>query len=276
MSVDILPMPNVISDAAQPHIFPGTGDEVRTVVDSASGDPWFVAADVAAVLGIVNIHSSLVGLDADEKALHSTETPGGQQHLAVVNEAGLYSLIFRSRKAEAKAFKRWVTHEVLPAIRKTGQYVAVPGTYAEALRVAADAVELAESARVELAIAAPKVEAFDTYLSASGKYLVGEVAKMLAVPDMGPVKLHSFLRSRGVLMTGGVKHNLPYQRHIDTGRFTVEGAVRRNASTGELITREEGEAIAARTTHVTPKGVEFVRTMLIAAGYQPVRLELKA
>lgn len=275
MSSDIVPTPNVIATASDQFMFPDTGSPVRTVVDG-DGAPWFVANDVAAILGLSNPRSSLALLEPDEKSLHTVDTPGGEQFLAVVNEGGLYSLILRSRKPEAKTFKRWVTHDVLPAIRKTGQYVAVPKTYAEALRAAADASERAEQATAQLAIAAPKVEAFDTYLSATGKYLVGEVAKMLNVPNMGPVKLHDFLRARGVLMSGGAKHNMPYQRHIETGRFTVEGAVRRNATTGELITREGGEPISARTTHVTPKGVEYIRSLLVQAGHQPERLQIAA
>lgn len=151
----------------------------------------------------------------------------------------------------------------------------IPQTYAEALRAAADAADEADRAKALLKIATPKVEAYDTFLSAEGKYLVRDVAKMLEVPDMGPVKLMAFLRARGVLMTGGEKQNLPYQRHIDTGRFTVEGAVRRKAD-GELVTRDDGTPIGARTTHVTPKGIDYIRSLLIQAGHHPKRLELTA
>lgn len=151
----------------------------------------------------------------------------------------------------------------------------VPRTYAEALRAAADAAEQAEQAKALLEIAAPKVEAYDTFLSAEGKYLVRDVAKMLEVKDMGPVKLMSFLRARGVLMTGGDKQNVPYQRHIDAGRFTVEGAVRRKHD-GELITRDGETPISAKVTHVTPKGVAYIRSLLITAGHHPKALELSA
>jgi len=97
--------------------------EVRTVVINTQ--PWFVTADVCAVLGISNHRDALSGLDDDEKGVVTVDTPGGQQQVTIISEAGLYSLILRSRKPEAKAFKRWVTHEVLPAIRKTGAY-AIP------------------------------------------------------------------------------------------------------------------------------------------------------
>lgn len=270
-------MTNDIVPTANRFIFPDTGSEVRTSTDEGSGDPWFVVADVCKVLGIVNATQAANRLNPDDLCTTEVIDSMGRQQLATAtNESGLYDLILDSRKPWARDFRRWIVAEVIPAIRKTGQYVAVPKTYAEALRAAADASEQAEQAKAQLAIAAPKVEAFDTYLSATGKYLVGEVAKMLNVPNMGPVKLHDFLRARGVLMSGGVKHNMPYQRHIETGRFTVEGAVRRNATTGELITREGGEAISARTTHVTPKGVEYIRSLLVQAGHQPERLQIAA
>ena len=88
------------------------------------GNPWFVANDVCKILALANPRSSMALLDPDEKGVHTVDTPSGEQEMTVVSEAGLYSLILRSRKAEAKTFKRGVTHEVLPSIRKTGAYVA--------------------------------------------------------------------------------------------------------------------------------------------------------
>ena len=94
---------------------------VRTI-EEANGELWFVAADVCDALAIAQPASSLRRLDADERGVHTVHTPGGSQEMTTINEAGLYSLILRSRKPEAKAFKRWVTHDVLPAIRRTGSY----------------------------------------------------------------------------------------------------------------------------------------------------------
>jgi hypothetical protein len=97
---------------------------VRTaVVDEV---PWFVAADVCGVLGIKNHRDSLRHLDDDEKGVVSTDTLGGVQKISVVNESGLYALVLRSRKPEARRFAKWVTQEVLPSIRKTGQYIHGP------------------------------------------------------------------------------------------------------------------------------------------------------
>jgi prophage antirepressor-like protein len=95
--------------------------QVRVITDE-HGEPWFVAADVCAALAIANARDALTRLDDDEKGVASTDTLGGRQSLSTVNEFGLYSLILGSRKPEARAFKRWVTHEVLPSIRRTGSY----------------------------------------------------------------------------------------------------------------------------------------------------------
>ncbi|MBY0052313.1 ORF6C domain-containing protein [Brevibacillus agri] len=96
--------------------------QVRVVVKD--GEPWFVAKDVCAILEIANSRDALGRLDEDEKGVVLTDTLGGKQELLAVNEPGLYSLVIGSRKPEAKAFKRWITHEVIPAIRKTGMYAA--------------------------------------------------------------------------------------------------------------------------------------------------------
>lgn len=94
--------------------------EVRTTV--IDGEPWFVAADVCRAIEIANSRDAVAKLDDDEKGVGSTDTLGGKQKMQIVNEPGLYSLVLGSRKPEAKAFKRWITHEVIPAIRKTGSY----------------------------------------------------------------------------------------------------------------------------------------------------------
>ena len=94
--------------------------KVRVV--ERSGEPWFVAADVCRALGLDSTGKALTRLDDDEKGVNSIHTLGGSQMMTIINESGLYALVLGSRKPEAKAFKRWVTHEVLPAIRRTGRY----------------------------------------------------------------------------------------------------------------------------------------------------------
>jgi hypothetical protein len=103
-------------------IFNFHGHTVRTTI--IDGEPWWSAGDVCDVLGLTRGQSSIDRLESSEKGTHSMSTPGGNQDVAVINESGLYSLIMRSRRPEAKAFRLWVTGEMLPAIRKTGRYIA--------------------------------------------------------------------------------------------------------------------------------------------------------
>jgi prophage antirepressor-like protein len=103
------------------NVFQYGGNDLRTVIKD--GEPWFVAKDVCEILEIKNSRDALYRLDEDEKDVALTDTLSGQQTMNIVNEYGLYNLILTSRKQEAKQFKRWITHEVLPSIRKTGQYV---------------------------------------------------------------------------------------------------------------------------------------------------------
>ena len=118
--------------------------QVRVV--DVNGEPWFVAKDVCECLELTNTSQTLSYLDDDEKGITTNDTPGGAQEMSIVSEAGLYSLILRSRKPEAKAFKRWITHEVLPSIRKTGGYgqwnlPRAPKSFPDALRMIADIEE---------------------------------------------------------------------------------------------------------------------------------------
>lgn len=102
------------------NVFSFQEKQIRVVVKD--GEPWFVARDVCAILEIGNTSQALVRLDDDEKGVISTDTPGGVQEMAAVNESGLYELVLGSKKQEAKEFKRWIKREVLPSIRKTGAY----------------------------------------------------------------------------------------------------------------------------------------------------------
>lgn len=125
--------------------------QIRVVL--RDNEPWFVASDVCRVLDL-DASSGLRGLDEDEKGLQVMQTPGGMQSVSVVSESGLYSFVLRSNKPNAKEFSRWVRKEVLPSIRKTGQYgtPALPQSYAEALRALAAEVEAHEATQRELAV----------------------------------------------------------------------------------------------------------------------------
>lgn len=120
----------LIPTGAPAAVFTFTTQSVRVImIDDA---PWFVATDVCNALGIENNRNATARLDDDEKGVRTMDTPSGQQELTIINESGLYSLILGSRKPEAKRFKKWVTAEVLPAIRKTGSYHAAPAAAPDA------------------------------------------------------------------------------------------------------------------------------------------------
>ena len=122
------------------------------------GEPWFVAKDVCDILALGNPRSSIALLDEDERGVHSMDTPSGKQEMGIISEAGLYSLIIRSRKPEAKAFKRWVTHEVLPSIRKTGAYLS-PGMSNEQVKALVATLEEEVYRRIQAEDRLSKLEA---------------------------------------------------------------------------------------------------------------------
>ncbi len=211
------------------------GCKLRTVVKD--GETWFVARDVCDALDIADGKQAVDRLDDDERGGCSIPTPGGIQEVRAVSEAGLYSLVLGSRKPEAKTFKRWVTHEVLPAIRKTGGYsVGVPRSLPEALRLAADLAEKLEAAQ-------PAVEFVARYVEAENTKGLREVAKVLGIP---PVKFSTWLVSAGILFRQGQKL-LPYAEHMDKGRFEVK--------TGE----KHGHAF--HQTRFTMEGVAWIAKM---------------
>jgi prophage antirepressor-like protein len=115
------------------------GQQVRTIIKD--GQPWFVARDACEILELGNHRQALVRLEDDERDVISTDTLGGPQDMIIVNEPGLYSLVLGSRKPEAKAFKRWITHEVLPSIRQTGSYSTKPMTTEDMIILQAQSVK---------------------------------------------------------------------------------------------------------------------------------------
>lgn len=131
-----------------PVVFNFFSQTLRVVM--RDGEPWFAAADVCAALTIGNSRMATDRLDDDEKGVSSIDTPSGQQEMTIVNESGLYSLILGSRKPEAKKFKKWVTSEVLPAIRKTGSYIVTGSTMNETVANMVRQVEAGNGTPVEI------------------------------------------------------------------------------------------------------------------------------
>jgi len=223
--------------------------EVRTVV--IENEPWFVAKDVALALGYTNPRDAVINhVFDDDKGVEKLDTLGGAQNLTVINESGLYSLIFNSRLESAKKFKHWVTSEVLPQIRKTGGYVA-PRTYAEALRAYADEVEQRERLERERQELLPKAEFFDAVTDSKTAISIGETAKVLDA-GIGQNKLFAFLRDNNILKSD----NTPYQRYIDMGYFRVV----------EQKYEVNGEIRISIKTLVFQKGIDFIRRLLNKRG----------
>lgn len=162
-------------------VFAFEGRDVRTVL--VGGEPWWVAVDVCRVLDHSNPTMAVASLDEDEKGLSNVETPGGSQRLVTVNEPGLYSLILRSRKPQAKAFKRWITHDVIPAIRRTGSYSAAPALpqdYEEALVALLGQVRETKALTVKVAELEPAATSWQVLASGDGDFSVADAAKILA------------------------------------------------------------------------------------------------
>jgi prophage antirepressor-like protein len=262
-------MTGAIVQRSESYAFPVTGQSSRIV--SIDGEPWWVASDVCDILGLSNMHSSLALLDEDEKGVHSVDTPGGSQQVTVVNEPGLYSLILRSRKPAAKAFKRWVTHEVIPSIRKTGSYTlpaqqtAVPdistpdGLIALTKMFHETAVKLA-STEQRVAELEPAAEAWEELASAKGDYSLREASLILdRVPGIntGQNILMQYLRDEQMVDHRGI----PYAQYR---KYLVQRAV-------WYTNRKTGDRVAATQIRITADGLPYLRKRLgrrnqVAAG----------
>lgn len=170
--------------------FPETGQRVR-VVEGPDEEPWFVARDVCDCLGLADTNKALLGLDHDEKCEHENYSCSGRRPL-IISEPGLYSLILRSRKPRARAFKRWITHDVLPALRRTGHYsMSAPSSASTAVDADLARLMLDRLTIIEQQIAPLKEKAgrFDAFLSVDGTASLTEAAKMLGMTAISLAKL---------------------------------------------------------------------------------------
>lgn len=220
------------------------------VVRGDDGEPMFVAKDVCAALSIAPTAASR--LDEDEKGLRLTQTPGGEQNVLLVTEPGFYKLVMRSRKPEAKAFQRWVTHEVLPALRRDGGYMVARDetpeqTMARAVLLAQQTIDRQKSRIAELE---PKALFADAVAASDGTCLVGELAKMMRQNgvDVGQNRLFAMLREDGYLGNVGSNRNVPTQRAMDLGLFRIKETA---------VTHSDGHVTISRTPKVTGKGQRY-------------------
>lgn len=219
-------------------------------------NPMFCLADVCKALGLT---AKIVNQRLSDEVVSKypiTDSLGRAQQALFVNEDGLYDVILDSRKPEAKKFRKWITSEVLPSIRKTGSYsINIPKTFAEALRLAADQQEQLEKQQKLIEEQKPKVEFFDTVAGSKTAIEMKEVANVLNFDKLGRNKLFQILRDNGIL----TRKNQPYQKFIDCGYFrTIE----------QEWQNSYGETNISIKTLVYQSGVDYIRKLLIKLGYK--------
>lgn len=229
-------------------------------VEVIDGEPWFIAKDVCVALGIAKYRDAVSRLDPDERGSVLVDTLGGAQETSTVSEPGFYKLAMRSRKPEAKAFQRWVTHEVLPSVRRTGGYMAARAdetpeeVMARALRIADDTMrrqkERIAALAEENAEMRPKALFADAVAASDGTCLVGELAKMMAQNgvDIGQNRLFAWMREEGYLGKSGCNYNKPTQRSVAMGILKVKETAVHHA---------DGHVTLKRTPKVTGKGQRY-------------------
>lgn len=229
--------------------------EIR--VTEKNGEPWFVAADVCRALEIGNPTQAMTRLDDDEITLISNE---GGRKVNFVSEPGLYSLVLGSRKKEAKIFKRWITHEVIPSIRKHGLYATEntveamlndPDTAIRLLQEVKDERAKRKALEAEVEVNRPKALFADSVAASKSSILVGELAKLLKQNgvDIGQNRLFERLRREGYLIRrNGNDYNMPTQKSMELGLFEIKETV---------VTHADGHTSINKTPKVTGKGQLF-------------------
>lgn len=236
------------------------GAALRTLTDEA-GEPWFVLKDCMSILDLGNPTETVKMFDDDEfSTTEVIDSIGRRQQAYIISEPGLYRLVMRSRKPEAKEFQRWVTHEVLPQIRKTGGYIPTSESdsdediMARAVLVAQKTIkqknqQIAEQ-QTRIVELEPKARFADAVAASDGTCLVGELAKMLRQNgmDIGQDRLFRLLQADGYLGKSGSNRNVPTQRAMDLGLFRIKETT---------VTHADGHTTVSRTPKVTGKGQRY-------------------
>lgn len=251
-------------------------DDRPVRVVTIDGEPWFVGADVARVLGIAAASGITRMVDDEDKGSHEVETPGGLQSVTIVNESGLYTALMRSNNPAAKPFRRWITTEVLPSIRRHGGYLTPEATEAALtdpdfiIRLATD-LKTARAERAAAEARAAELEApaaaWGILVNAAGDYAVADAAKILSRDpsiEIGRDRLFTHMAdARWIYRHEGRRPGWrAYQTQIDTGRLVEKAnAAFQNSRTGEM------EA-AMPTIRITPKGLAALHKRL--GGVEPL------
>lgn len=238
-----------MSNEIVPFLF--EGKDVRVIRD-ASGDPWFVLADVCRVLEIRNPSMAAARLkDREKNTLSLTEGIRGNPNVTIINHSGLYRLVLRSDKPQAERFQDWVVEDVIPTIRKTGRYELTPNMPAVDLRdpdtllpLLAGYAQDKKRLLAQVAILKPKAEIFDRIARADGSLCIMDTAKVLQVR---PKELFAHLRSnRWIYRRAGGKYDIAYQDKIQGGLLEHKVAT---------ITQPDGSEKVKEQVLVTPKGL---------------------
>lgn len=238
--------------------------ELRIV--DMNGEPWMVGKDVALALGYAKPRNAIAAhVDAEDKKDAPIQGDlGGTQEMTIINESGLYSLVLSSKLPGAKRFRRWVTGEVLPSIRKDGGYIKTAPGMSDA-DIMAKAILLAQKTidgqKAQIAEMTPKALFADAVSASSTSILVGDLAKLIRQNgmDIGQNRLFDWLRNNGYLIRAkGMSWNMPTQRSMDMGLFEVKET---------SITHSDGHISVNKTVKVTGKGqIYFVNKLVPKKG----------
>ncbi len=234
--------------------------EVRTI--KRDGEPWFVGKDVAAALGYAKERNAISShVDDEDKKDAPIQGPlGGPQTMTIINESGLYSLVLSSKLPTAKAFKRWITSEVIPSIRKHGAYItpdtleqmiADPDTTIRLLTTLKEERQKRMQLENEAKANRPKVLFADAVATAHNSVLIGELAKLIKQNgvDMGQNRLFEWMRQNGYLITRkGTDYNMPTQQSMEIGLMEIKETT---------ITNPDGSIRVNKTPKITGKGQQY-------------------
>lgn len=243
----------------QIQIFNYNSNQIRTA--HKDGEPWFVLKDVCEVLGIGHITDTAKRLESDEVGQTEViDSLGRKQIATIINESGLYNVILRSDKPEAKPFRKWVTSEVLPSIRKHGAYMTPetleaailnPDTMIRVLTALKDEQSKNEALKAQAALDAPKVLFADAAAASHTTILIGDLAKLIRQNgvEIGQKRLFAWMRENGYLIRQeGSSYNMPTQRAMELGLFQVKETA---------VTHSDGHVTISRTAKVTGKGQTY-------------------
>ena len=251
-------------------VFSYEGKEVRTI--QQGGEPWWVLKDVCDVLELSNPSMISDRLDEDERQKVDPKHYLGSQSntpITIISESGLYNVILLSRKPEARKFKRWVTHEVLPTIRKHGAYITSekleeimndPDSWITLLTALKEERQAKEQLQLQAEFDKPKVIFADAVSVSDGTILIGELAKILKGNGIGigQNRLFERLRQDGFLIRRrGTDYNAPTQKAMELGLFKVKETA---------ITHSDGHVTISKTTKVTGKGQQYFVYYFLGGG----------